>query len=230
MIADLHARELSAHRWGAKASRLSQAARHGIPVPPGLCLDSAQASAPPAHQHAVTAAWLAARRPATVIVRSSSTGEDTRHTSAAGRHLTVRDIAPEPCAVLDAFHQVHQTLAPPGHPHAGSVIVQQQLPAELMGVTFTRDDGFLTEGSPLAAAVTDGEPPAFRMDCRNDGCTLDGSLQTVPPVRLAHDLQHLIVRLREVFDFLLDIEWATVAGHPFLLQVRPVTVPTEEPA
>jgi len=233
MIADLHARELSAHRWGAKASRLSQAARHGIAVPPGLCLDTAQASAPPTHQHEVITAWLTARRPATIIVRSSSTDEDTQDTSAAGRYLTLRDIAPEPGAVLAAahqVHQVHQALAPPGQPPAGSVIVQQQLPAELMGVTFTHDDGFLTEGSPLAAAVTDGEPPTFRMNCRNDGYTLHGTLQTVPPALLAHDLQRLIARLHEVFDFPLDIEWATVAGHPFLLQVRPVTAPTEEPA
>lgn len=224
MIADLLARELSPRRWGPKAARLSRAARHGIPVPQGLCLDTAQAAAPLGRRQAVVSSWLTARRPPAVVVRSSATVEDGELSSSAGRFLTIRDIAPETTAVLEAARRVQDRLA--GVPGAsGSVILQQQLPAELMGVTFTQADGtLLTEGSPVAAAVTDGAPPAFRMRHRGGGYTVRGALDTVPPALLALHLRRLVHALQEIFDFPLDIEWASLAGQLFLLQVRPVTI------
>jgi phosphoenolpyruvate synthase/pyruvate phosphate dikinase len=229
VIADLHARELSPNRWGWKAARLAQAATLGIPVPEGLCLDSQQTSAPPHIQRTILSAWLTACRPPVVVVRSSSTSEDTPQLSAAGRFMTLRDVRSTPDEVMEAVARVQHSLSE--HGSTGCVIVQHQLRAQLMGVTFTQPDGeFLTEGSPQAGAVTDGQPPAFSMTCRQDTFTVEGVLDIVPPVRLARDLRFMIGQLQTLFDFPLDIEWATVAGHPFLLQVRPVTTPIRDVA
>lgn len=224
MIAELLARELSPARWGPKAARLSQAALHGLPVPQGLCLDTVAGPAAIDQHRPALAHWLTATRPAAVIVRSSAIAEDGPEDSAAGRFLTVRDVQPESAQVLEAVQRVSTSQTRAG---GGCVIVQQQLHAELMGVTFSRPDGnLLTEGSPTAAAVTDGAAPAFRMSSTRESFSVDGELTTVPPVLLAAHLDRLVRRLAEIFPFLLDLEWATVAGQMFLLQVRPVTAPT----
>nr|WSX75843.1 hypothetical protein OH826_19485 [Streptomyces sp. NBC_00899] len=222
MIADLLARELSPHRWGTKAARLSQAARHrAAAVPQGLCLETAPHAQPDDHVRTALAQWLRARRPPLVIVRSSSRSEDGGSNSAAGRLLTLRDVTPDATSVLEAAQHVATSVNEAG---GGSVIIQHQLPAELMGVAFTQTDGsVLVEGSTIAAAVTDGQPPQFLMTIRPDRCSVEGDLRTVPPVVLAGYLHDLADRLAQIFPFALDIEWATVAGHPFLVQVRPVT-------
>ncbi|WP_433892704.1 hypothetical protein [Streptomyces sp. CA-111067] len=228
MIAELLARELSSARWGPKAARLSQAALHGVPVPQGLCLDSAAGPAALDQHRPALAHWLTATRPPAVIVRSSATAEDGAEVSAAGRFLTVRDVRPHLADVLDALQRVSTSQERAG---GGCVIVQQQLHAELMGVTFSRPDGsLLTEGSPAAAAVTDGAAPAFTMNSTRESFSLHGELTTVPPVLLALYLDRLVRRLAEIFPFPLDLEWATVAGQVFLLQVRPVTASIEPAA
>jgi hypothetical protein len=137
---------------------------------------------------------------------------------------TVRDVNPDAEAVIDAVDRGRRSLTTT-QSAAWSVIVQHQVPAELMGVTFTRSDGeLITEGSVIASAVTDGLPPEFRMQSTGGSFSTEGDA-TLVPVRLASQLHDNVSKLRSVFGFHMDVEWALVAGHLFTLQVRPVTVP-----
>ena len=117
---------------GPKADGLRTLMRAGLPVLPGFVVTRhalKRLSEPAlaralgdalAHLGSLSRPGVIAGR---VVVRSSFVGEDGSATSGAGRYLTLRDVAMQPAAVLDAIARVfaHAGSAP------GAVIVQPRV-------------------------------------------------------------------------------------------------------
>jgi phosphoenolpyruvate synthase/pyruvate phosphate dikinase len=224
VLSELAAGELSAREWGQKAARLSTAARAGLAVPPALCVQAAAVTG----MTSAVAAWLGCHRPEQVVVRTSSAGEDTTEHAFAGRTLTRLGVPADPEAihsvvledVLAAVDAPSPTGAVSGR--GVSVIVQQQVRAELAGVAFSTAGGLTAEFSRVdTAAVTSGAAPQGWLERRDRTATAGGVL--APVMGLAESLTRTCTQLRSLFGFDVDVEWAWIAGAVIVLQVRPIT-------
>lgn len=146
------------------------------------------AALPAALRTAITAAEtaLSAQCPDRIYaVRSSALGEDSPATSFAGQHQTYYDVRPDAIAGMlkhcwaslyslpAALYRRRQRLSQEAAVMA--VLVQQMVPAEVSGVSFTADpltgcaDAVITEASwGLGAAIVDGRvtPDRYSVDRR----------------------------------------------------------------
>jgi rifampicin phosphotransferase len=216
LFSELSAADMAAEEWGYKAARLNMAARLGFAVPPALCVRMTAA----ATARSAVAAWLAAHQPAAVVVRTSSAREDTPGQTFAGRSLTRLNVAPD----ADAVHRVIVgDILPAASVSAGlSVILQQQVPAEIAGVAFCTAAGLTAEFSRAGTdVITAGGLPQGRLEQGGGVSTATGEL--APFMDLGRALSHTCSRLRDAFGFDVDVEWAWLAGALVVLQVRPVT-------
>jgi hypothetical protein len=218
VLIELGAAELPADRWGNKASRLNTVVRCGIAVPPALCVHASSAQlAPPA-----VAAWLGCHRPDAVAVRTSSALEDTAEAARAGRTVSRLNVPADPEAVQRV---IVEDILPVGDPAPDglSVIIQQQVRAEIAGVAFATSAGLFAEFSRAGTdVVTAGGTPQGRLERGGEGRAI-ASGEMAPFVHLERALSHTCDRLREVFGFGVDVEWAWLAGALVILQVRPIT-------
>jgi hypothetical protein len=219
MIAELHGRQLPQSVWGAKAARLATAAAAGLPVPPALCLDhSSIGGAEDVVRH-----WLEVHQPAQVIVRSSDLHEDSTDSAHAGRSTTIGSVSPEAdevCSVVRALIDAPESSLRSG----GAVLIQQQVPVDWAGVTFSSQSRLITEVGTHRDSVTSGKPPAYRIRSNGAVFDLESDLPAPLPSYLLPALWRLYESLRQLFPFELDFEWAATAGAVLLVQVRPVTV------
>lgn len=143
-----HAEEESL--FGAKAVGLGEAARAGLPVPPGFALAGEVTEAVAASDPAALGEVVAAARSLTypLAVRSSAVDEDGADASFAGQHLTLLNVT-SPDGLGAAIRQIWWSANSDSvisyrkrvglftRPSVG-VVVQSLLDPEVAGVMFTR--------------------------------------------------------------------------------------------
>lgn len=214
---------------GAKASRLAQLVRAGLPVPPGFVVSGeAFADGIERLNGTLDDAWsaLAAAR---VAVRSSGASEDGAFESRAGVYDTLLGVRRE--RLEAALLEVHGSLNGEracalgnGGDHGG-VLVQAMVEAEFAGVLFTEDPACtgcslveMVEGLGDELVSGRATPLAYRFTRLGDRQIC----QRKPPV----DLQPLLElgnRVERLFGRPQDIEWAYSGGRFQLLQARDIT-------
>ena len=170
--------------YGSKAVGLGEAARAGLPLPPGVALSGAIVEAVAAGDHAAIEAVDELVRPlgGPLAVRSSAVDEDGADASFAGQHLTVLNV-PSADSVAAALREVwwsansdsaisyRRRLGVFTRPSVG-VVVQELLDPETAGVLFTRnpingaDERVIEASWGLGEAVVAGLviPDHFRID------------------------------------------------------------------
>jgi phosphoenolpyruvate synthase/pyruvate phosphate dikinase len=169
--------------FGSKAVGLGQAARAGLPLPPGLALSGSlvEAVASDERRAVEKAARAAERLRAPLAVRSSAVDEDSAQASFAGQHLTLLNVASAgdlPQALRDVWwsanddsvigYRRHVRLV--GRPSVG-VVVQSLLDPAVAGVLFTcnpitgADERLIEASWGLGEAVVAGSviPDRFRI-------------------------------------------------------------------
>lgn len=181
-VALAEARESS--QFGAKAVGLGDAARQGLPVPPGAALSGdmveAVASGETEAIEQVAGATRLLRGP--FAVRSSAVDEDSAEASFAGQHvsvLNVQSVEGIPAAVREVWWSANSDSAITYRQRVGlftrpsvGVVVQTLLDPDVAGVMFTENpitgaDERVIEGSwGLGEAVVAGLviPDHFRVD------------------------------------------------------------------
>lgn len=230
---------------GAKAAALAVAASAGLPVLPGFVLTTGYEPADPAHEDELRQAWakLSHGGELAVVVRSSSTIEDSESKSMAGMFTSVLDVSG-----WDHFHEAVDTvlasrnvvpLIDGGSEAPMAVLVQPFLPAASGGVMFGldpvsgRSDRLVvsaTERGP--AALVGGEVDGSRYVLSRHGRLVDApeGAQLLSR-RQRHELAHMARTAEKVFGGPQDVEWAFDAeGTLRMLQSRPVTARGEDAA
>jgi pyruvate,water dikinase len=169
--------------FGSKAVGLGDAAREGLPLPPGVALsgDIVEAVASGEDEAIEQVVRLARDLPLPLAVRSSAVDEDGADASFAGQHLTLLNV-PSCDALGDAVREIwwsansdsaityRQRVGLFRRPSVG-VVVQSLLDPDCAGVMFTRnpvtgDDELMIEASwGLGEAVVAGMviPDNFRV-------------------------------------------------------------------
>jgi pyruvate,water dikinase len=170
--------------YGSKAVGLGDAARHGLPVPPGVALSGdlveavAEAEEPAIEKVAKAIAGLSPP----FAVRSSAVDEDSASASFAGQHLTVLNVhsaADVPGAVREVWWSANSDSAITYRQRVGlftrpsvGVVVQTLLNPDVAGVMFTEhpvtgaDERLIEASWGLGEAVVAGlvVPDHFRLD------------------------------------------------------------------
>jgi pyruvate,water dikinase len=170
--------------FGSKAVGLGEAARSGLPLPPGVALSGAvvEAVAGGEAQAIEDVAKLVRPLGSPLAVRSSAVDEDGAEASFAGQHMTLLNV-PGADAVADALREIwwsansdsaityRQRVGLFRRPSVG-VVVQSLLDPECAGVMFTRnpingaDERVIEASWGLGEAVVAGMviPDNFRID------------------------------------------------------------------
>jgi Pyruvate phosphate dikinase, AMP/ATP-binding domain/Cyclic nucleotide-binding domain len=170
--------------YGAKAVGLGEAARAGLPLPPGVALAGSVVDAVASGDESAIAAMRSLVGPlgGPLAVRSSAVDEDSAEASFAGQHLTLLNV-PSADAVGSAVREVwwsansdsaityRQRVGLFARPSVG-VVVQALLDPDSAGVMFTRnpisgaDERVIEASWGLGEAVVAGLviPDHFRVD------------------------------------------------------------------
>jgi phosphoenolpyruvate synthase/pyruvate phosphate dikinase len=170
--------------FGAKAVGLGEAARAGLPVPPGIALAGELTEAVAAGQESAISDVMEAARFLTgpLAVRSSAVGEDSADASFAGQHLTLLNV-PSSADLSAAIRQIwwsansdsvityRKRVGLFDRPSVG-VVVQALLDPEVAGVMFTQNPVNGTDERVIEASWGLGEavvaarviPDHFRLD------------------------------------------------------------------
>jgi pyruvate,water dikinase len=175
-------------RFGAKATGLGEASRHGLPIPQGIALSGAIVEAVAAGRDAAIEQVVAAARSLSIplAVRSSAVDEDGASASFAGQHLTllnvpsVDDLGPAIRAIWwsansDSAITYRRRVGLFTRPSVG-VVVQSLLNPDAAGVMFTQnpingaDERMIEAAWGLGEVVVAGRviPDSFRLDRRGD--------------------------------------------------------------
>ena len=170
--------------YGSKAVGLGDAARQGLPVPPGVALsgDLVEAVASGDEKAIEKVAKAIAALPPPFAVRSSAVDEDGAAASFAGQHLTVLNVhsaADVPGAVREVWWSANSDSAITYRQRVGlftrpsvGVVVQTLLNPDVAGVMFTEhpvtgaDERLIEASWGLGEAVVAGlvVPDHFRLD------------------------------------------------------------------
>jgi len=179
-LADAHEES----RFGAKATGLGQAARTGLPIPPGIALSGTIVDAVAAGQEQACAEIVAAARslPTPLAVRSSAADEDGADASFAGQHLTLLNVPTVDdlsAAVREIWWSANSDSAITYRKRVGlftrpsvAAVVQVLLEPETAGVMFTQnpvtgaDERMIEASWGLGEAVVAGMviPDSFSVD------------------------------------------------------------------
>lgn len=170
--------------FGAKAVGLGQAAREGLPLPPGVALSGAIVEAVAAGEERAIKKVAKSVRPLSgpLAVRSSAVDEDSAAASFAGQHLTLLNVpsANELSSALreiwwsansDSAISYRQRVGLFTRPSVG-VVVQTLLDPDVAGVMFTQnpitgaDERVIEASWGLGEAVVAGRviPDQYRVD------------------------------------------------------------------
>jgi len=171
-------------RFGAKATGLGEAARAGMPIPPGIALSGAIVDEVAAGGADAIAAVLAAAQDLSIplAVRSSAADEDGAEASFAGQHLTLLNV-PSADELQKALREIwwsaNSDSAITYRKRVGlftrpsvAVVVQVLLDPETAGVMFTQnpvtgaDERMIEASWGLGEAVVAGMviPDSYRVD------------------------------------------------------------------
>jgi pyruvate,water dikinase len=182
VVALVDARDES--RFGAKATGLGEAARVGLPIPPGIALSGVIVDAVAAGTESAIEEVMAAARPlrGPLAVRSSAADEDGADASFAGQHLTLLNV-PSVDDLSAAIREIwwsansdsaityRQRVGLFARPSVG-VVVQSLLDPDVAGVMFTQnpvtgaDERMIEASWGLGEVVVAGRviPDSFRID------------------------------------------------------------------
>ncbi|MDP8993247.1 MAG: PEP-utilizing enzyme [Actinomycetota bacterium] len=236
---------------GRKAANLARARGLGFPVLPGFVLTTSACSdldgrladgAPPLLAEALKRSWtdLSADGERTLVVRSSSPGEDGGTSSMAGQFTSVLGVRTWPAflsaldAVLDSARVVVLDGVADGAVAPMAVLVQPQVSPAWGGVLFGVDPVTGRTGRLVVAAVEGGpdqlvsgtvDGARYTLSRRGHLLATDGDqLARRLPARQRRGLARLAARAERAFGGHQDIEWAYVEDEGLLLlQSRPVT-------
>ena len=170
--------------FGSKAVGLGDAARQGLPVPPGVALSGDLVEAVASSDERRWKNWQRPSPPcrAPFAVRSSAVDEDGAAASFAGQHLTVLNVhsaADVPAAVREVWWSANSDSAITYRQRVGlftrpsvGVVVQTLLNPDVAGVMFTEhpvtgaDERLIEASWGLGEAVVAGlvVPDQFRLD------------------------------------------------------------------
>jgi rifampicin phosphotransferase len=227
---------------GAKAAALARARAHGLSVLPGFALTTAAARALEAgaasREHAVAlhTAWQGlsddGRRP--LVVRSSSTVEDSESQSMAGMFTSILDVHG-----WEAFIAAVDQVAQSGGEAPIAVLVQPFLQPAWGGVLFGADPVTGRTDRLVVAAVpggpdrlVSGQVDGIQFTLSSRGRLRDGGKNLPQPLharRARRRLVRLARRAAATFAGPQDIEWAMEdTGRLVLLQSRPITAIGDE--
>jgi pyruvate,water dikinase len=170
--------------FGSKAVGLGQAARAGLPLPPGVALSGSIVEAVASGEQRAISKVAKSARPlgAPLAVRSSAVDEDGAQASFAGQHLTLLNV-PSSEALSSALREIwwsansdsaityRKRVGLFARPSVG-VVVQELLDPRVAGVMFTRnpvtgaDERVIEASWGLGEAVVAGLviPDHFRVD------------------------------------------------------------------
>jgi len=169
--------------FGSKATGLGEAARGGIPLPPGVALsgDIVDAIASGEEEASSQVAELARSLAYPVAVRSSAVDEDGAEASFAGQHITllnIRTLEDVDAAVKEVWWSANSDSAITYRQRVGlftrpsvGVVVQSLLDPDVAGVMFTKnpitgaDERMIEASWGLGEAVVAGQviPDNFRI-------------------------------------------------------------------
>ncbi|HEX2193300.1 MAG TPA: PEP/pyruvate-binding domain-containing protein, partial [Acidimicrobiales bacterium] len=231
---------------GAKASALATASVAGLPVLPGIVVTTAFRAATPEHRSQLREAWsdISHAGEVSLVVRSSSTIEDTGTSSMAGMFTSVLDVAgwEQFEAAIETVLASSNVVAlgdrrEDGRPVSGpapmAVLVQPYLVSTSGGVLFGldpvsgRQDRLVVSATDKGPnALVSGEVDGIRYVLSRRGRLVEG-----PPTgasllgrRQLRSMARVAAHAARVFGGPQDIEWAfDTAGNFRLLQSRPVT-------
>lgn len=239
-----------AGRSGRKAATLAAAAQGGFPVLLGFVITTAgtdaltsyggAVAAPASAREEIDAAWAAlsdgGRR--TLVVRSSSSGEDGATSSMAGQFTSVLGVGDHAAFLAAIDRVVASAAAAPGGADGGpfpmAVLVQPQVYPVWGGVLFGVDP-VTGRADRLALAIVEGGPDQLvsgavdgaRATLSRRGRLLSAEGPAGGPTLPAHHrraLARLAARAERAFGGPQDIEWAVDGERGLLLlQSRPVT-------
>jgi pyruvate,water dikinase len=235
---------------GAKAANLARAHALGHPVLAGfvITIDGARSWDDTDVRARIRDAWgeLTDDGEQCVVVRSSSTAEDTDTSSQAGRFTSVLRVKGW-SAFVDAVDDVLQSADAAGVDAPMAVLVQPWLDAEAGGVAFGRDP--VTGSDDIVVSAVSGGPHTL-VSGDEQGTSLrltrhgrvQRSTDAHPPApgpveppalgrRARHQLARIVRRLGRAFGGPQDVEWAIDRTHRlWLLQNRPITTAATPPS
>jgi len=192
---------------GGKASTLARLLSNGLPVPDGFVV----AHGADASQTALAAAASALGTP--LIVRSSSSIEDSEHGNAPGLFLSVRDVAVDGLAA--AVVAVRGSLGDAPDVPAGArmaVLVQTQLDGP-RGTIYTR-----TAGNSVFIDAQDRAGTRFVASVDRDSGAVEADAGFPVPAR---ELLAMALRCERTLDSQsLDIEWVMAEDGLWIVQAR----------
>ncbi|MCX5523393.1 PEP-utilizing enzyme [Streptomyces bobili] len=235
---------------GSKAANLARAARAGLPVLPGFVIPPGGDGDPAALRRAWEELSQGGVRP--LVVRSSSSQEDTDESSQAGRFASVLDVRGWPDfraavgTVLDSAHLPDGSTAPM------AVLVQPMLAARVGGVMFGADPMAGRADRMLVSAVRGGPDTLVSGEQSGTDYWLSrhGRLlrtESTEPIERTEHTEHtepsalltrtelarltlLARRARKVFGGPQDIEFGFDSqGRLWLFQSRPITAMAARP-
>ncbi|MEU4335425.1 PEP/pyruvate-binding domain-containing protein [Micromonospora lupini] len=242
---------------GGKAAVLARLLRAGMPVPPGFVVPVAAYEQAAGDLPAVLVDEIARTLPRLgaghLAVRSSATGEDTAHATAAGQHDTYLGVR-GPDQVADAVHGCWASLwseravayrrrQRDTTPPSIAVLVQRLVDADVAGVLFTGDEIRLEASWGLGESVVSGRvtPDSWVVSGGVVTHRSLGTKKTRVDRTTTRDVEQAdqdrfcltdgeVTRLarigRQIADLLggpQDIEWAIAGSQIWILQSRPVT-------
>ena len=175
-------------RFGSKAVGLGEAARAGLPLPPGVALDGTIVEAVASGEEWAIEYVVKSVRPlgGPLAVRSSAIDEDGAEASFAGQHLTLLNVPSTqelPAALREIWWSANSDSAITYRQRVGlfarpsvGIVVQALLDPDVAGVMFTRnpitgeDERMLEASWGLGEAVVAGRviPDHFRIACSGD--------------------------------------------------------------
>ncbi len=231
---------------GAKAAALATAKLAGLPVLPGIVVTTAFRAARPEHQSQLRKAWadISHAGEVSLVVRSSSTIEDSSASSMAGMFTSVLGVSG-----WERFEAAVETVLASsnvvplddrrgeGRPLTGAapmaVLVQPYVVSASGGVLFGLDPVSGRQDRVVVSA-TDKGPNALvsgEVDGIRYALTRRGRIVEGPPAsasllgrRQLRSLARVAAHAARVFGGPQDIEWAfDTSGNFRLLQSRPVT-------
>jgi len=183
-----------------------------------------------------------------VSIRSSAVSEDSLKASFAGLHDTFLNVKAETEPVLEnvkkcwaslfndraVIYRIKKKLS---LLDGMAVIIQEMIPAEISGITFTihptRKDSLLVEYTAgIGDRIVSGKVIPNSIIIKRDTFMVieknDVNKNIVLPENTIKELVSICLKIERIFNKPQDIEWCIFQSTIWILQSRAVTVPTEK--